>query len=141
MSIKLVQPKQTMSKPIADRSSNSPPHSRYLTAAGQPGACEVLTHYGGVNPLARALRARSPAVINRRGSVVLVQLVIDAMANEKAGDSGSVSAITSASVLIPCKSCGRRGPAADGKTVARSNSKVWLKVGFACGSNHKSASL
>jgi len=53
---------------------------RYRSAVGEPGANDVLVHEGGLRPKPRALRASSPAAINRRGSVVLVQLVMAAMA-------------------------------------------------------------
>src|SRR5258708_15624881 len=53
---------------------------RYRAAMGEPGANDVLVHEGGLRPKPRALRASSPAAINRRGSDVLVQLVMAAMA-------------------------------------------------------------
>src|SRR5687768_3052639 len=92
-------------------SSNNPARRRYRVAVGDPGANEVFTQAGGRKPNARAFLASSAAAMIRRGSDVLVQLVIAAIATEPFG-------------MIACagdtRSCGRRGPAREVSTALRS---------------------
>ena len=53
----------------------------------EPGASEVFTHGLTVRPLARALRASSPAAISTLGLEVLVQEVIAAMTTSPSASS------------------------------------------------------
>src|ERR1700722_12782004 len=83
--MQVVQPNPTMPNPSASRSSSRPERRKYNSAAGDPGASEVFTHGGGARPNRRAFLASSPAAMTSRGSEVLVQLVIAAMATAPLG--------------------------------------------------------
>src|SRR5712675_25002 len=109
-----------MTNPNASRSASRPVRLRYRSAVGEPGANDVLVHEGGLRPKPRALRASSPAAINRRGSDVLVQLVMAAMATLPSPGSPPFARSevlanmgASAAWVAPAdiRSCGRCGPA------------------------------
>src|SRR5260370_17460906 len=69
--MQVVQPNATRLKPSLSRSACNPDLLRYSATTCEPGASEVLTQGLTVNPLAAALRARSPAPIMTLGLDVL----------------------------------------------------------------------
>src|ERR1700680_4816211 len=77
--MQVVQPNATRLKPSLSRSACNPDLFRYSATTCEPGASEVLTQGFTVNPLAAALRARSPAPIMTLGFDVLVHEVIAAI--------------------------------------------------------------
>ena len=118
----------------------------------EPGARLVFTHGFGRSPRAAAFRATSPAAIMTLGFEVFVQLVMAAMTTAPSRrpaspgvprdvEPSAVGAATAgrpavisprtASNALPAprsgtRSCGRRGPAMLGSTVARSSSTTSL---------------
>src|SRR5262249_7312416 len=97
----------------------------------EPGASEVFVQLGGRMPKPRALRASSPAATSRRGSDVLVQLVIAAMAtapwpgpSPATGEPFSIGASAVRVALAEIRSCGRRGPDTLVSTAERSISRT-----------------
>src|SRR3569833_1075464 len=97
--IQVVQPNPTIPNPSASRSSSSPERRRYNSAAGEPGASEVFTQGGGRRPLWRAFLASSPAAMSRRGSEVLVQLVIAAIATAPLGGLPAIAYVNAVALV------------------------------------------
>src|SRR5580698_6293609 len=77
--MQVVQPKPTMLKPSLSSDFCKSAALRYSSTTWLPGASDVLTHGLTLSPLARALRASSPAATITLGLEVLVHEVIAAM--------------------------------------------------------------
>src|SRR5438445_7057460 len=147
--MQVVQPNATRLKPSLSRSACKPDLLRYSATTCEPGASEVLTQGLTVNPLAAALRARSPAPIMTLGFDVLVHDVIAAITTSpwprswsrpstgtRLVSSGPLPNSLSKDTAKPfftsfsgTRSCGRLGPASDGSTLPSSSLSTSVNTG------------